>query len=162
MWAFFFSVDPQQAHLQSHLFLINSPSTLIPLQLVLGVTFHRILSFSTKVFSLKGQVFAPNQRLTRYLCFLMRPHQNVPLSFVQRFSSGPHLCFTRMVSFLWRCQRHKLDREANHGITSCLSSSPIPFLLTENSLPLLRVTPILPCLLRSGPFVSQLSFSLQV
>ena len=48
-----------------------------------------------------------------------------------------------MVSFLERYQYTKLERfhrAASHVITGCLSSFPIPLLLSEASLPLLRVT----------------------
>ena len=48
-----------------------------------------------------------------------------------------------MVSFPKRCQFIKLERlhrAASRAITGCLSSSPIPLLLSEASLPPLRVT----------------------
>ena len=45
-----------------------------------------------------------------------------------------------MVSFLKRYQFHQIGMPPPSTITGCLSSSPIPLLLTEASLPPLRVT----------------------
>ena len=63
---------------------------------------------------------------------------------VWRFSSAlSHLCFTRMVFFLKRSNFTKLERirrARSRAITGCLSSSPIPLLLSKVSLSPLRVT----------------------
>ena len=73
-----------------------------------------------------------------YLCFLMGPLQGVLLCSVQIFFSAPsHLRFTRMVSFSKRYQFYQIGTPPPTG---CLSFSPIPLLLTEASLPPLRVT----------------------
>ena len=68
----------------------------------------------------------------------------ITLSSVQIFSSAPsHLRFTQMVSFLKRYQYYQMERlhrAASRAITGCLSSSPIPILLSEASLLPLRVT----------------------
>ena len=55
--AFFFSVDPHQAHLQSNLFLFNSPLSFNFTPPFLVVTFDRTISFSKHVSSLKAKVF---------------------------------------------------------------------------------------------------------
>ena len=74
----------------------------------------------------------------------MGPLQGVPLCSVQIFSSAPsHLRFTRWFPFLSATNFTKLERlhqAASRAITDCLSSSPILLLLTEASLPPLRVT----------------------
>ena len=66
--ASFFSVDPHQAHFQSHFFLFKSRLYFNPVPTFLGVTFDRTLSFSKHVSSLKAKFFLV---LRLYLCFLM-------------------------------------------------------------------------------------------
>ena len=102
--ASFFSVDPHQANLQPNLLLLSFD----PTPIFLGVTFDRTLSFS--------KVLSTSQSLTLYLCFLMEPFYGVPFLSVQSFSSAPsHLCFTRMVSFLKRCQYHQIGMPPPSG-----------------------------------------------
>ena len=55
--AFFFSVDPHQAHLQPNLLLLGSRLRFNPTPTFLGVTFDRTLSFSKHVSSLKAKFF---------------------------------------------------------------------------------------------------------
>ena len=64
----------------------------------------------------------------------------LPFSSTQRLSSTrSHLRFTWTVSFLRFTKLENLHRAASRSITSFLSPSPITFLLTEVSLPPLRV-----------------------
>ena len=84
-----------------------------------------------------------SQGLTLYICFIMGPLQGVSLSssinrFFVTFSLTLH-----PDGFLSATNFTKLEclhRAVSRAITGCLSSSPIPLLLTKASLPSLRVT----------------------
>ena len=70
----------------------------------------------------------------------MGAHRRSPSLFCTNLFFGP---FSRTVSFPKRYQFHQLERlhrAASRAITGCLSSSPIPLLLSEASRPPLRVT----------------------
>ena len=99
----------------------------------------------------------PNMRLHRRpgLPLISRPHsvsllphgalQEVPLSFVLNFSLAvSHLNASRerfpFLSVTSISESKCLHRGASRAITGCLSSSLIPLLLSEVSLPSLRVT----------------------
>ena len=56
--ALFFSVDPQQAHLEPHLLLLNSRLRFNLTSTFLGVTVNRTLFFSKHVWSLNAKFFS--------------------------------------------------------------------------------------------------------
>ena len=121
--------------------MVNIPSEGVGF---LGVTFDRILSFSKHVSSLKAKFFP----CVKALCcisasswgpskkFLSVLHKSFLRSLLTYASPGwfPFLSATNITKL--EC----LHRAASCAITGCLSSSPIPLLLTEASLPPLRVT----------------------
>ena len=142
--ASFFSVDPHQANLQPNFFLLGCRLRFNPSPIFLGVSFERILSFFKHVSSLKAK-FVPRLKALRcisasswgpskeYLYLLYKAFLR-PL-FIY-FSPGwfPFLSVTNFTKL------ERLHRAASRAITGCLSSSPIPLLLSEASLPPLRVT----------------------
>ena len=142
--ASFFSVDPHQANLQLNLLLLGSRLRFNPTPSFLGVTFDRTLSFSKHVSSLKAKFFSrlkalrcisasswgPSKESLSLLCkSFLRPLLNYASPEWFRFLSA--INFTKL---------KRLHRAASCAITSCLSSSPIPLLLSEASLPPLRFT----------------------
>ena len=142
--ASFFSVDPHQANLQPNLLLLGSRLRFNPTPTFLGVTFDRTLSFSTHVSSLKAKFFP---RLKALGCIsasswgfskesLSVLYKSFLRSLLTYASPGwfPFLSATNITKL------ERLHRAASRAITGCLSSSPIPLLLTEASLPPLRVT----------------------
>ena len=85
-----------------------------------------------------------SQGLTLYLCFFLGPSKESLsvlyksfLRFLLTYASPGWFPFLS-ASNLTKLER--LHRAASRAITGCLSSSPIPLLLTEASLPPLRVT----------------------
>ena len=165
--ASFFSLNPHQANLQPILLLLDSCFRLNPTPTFLGVTVDSTLSFSKHVSSLKAKFFS---HLKALLC--------IPAS-----SWGPseESLFLLYTSFPWPLHTYaspgwfpflsatnftkleRLHRAASRSITSCLSSSPIAFLLSEASLPPLRVTLTqFTFYFMSGPFASQPLFLFQV
>ena len=122
--ASFFSVDPHQANLQPNL-LLGSRLRFNPTPTFLGVTFDRTLSFSKHVSSLKANFFP---RLKALLCISASSWGP------SKESLFPFLSATNLTRL------ERLHRAASRAITGCLSSSPIPVLLTEASLSPLRVT----------------------
>ena len=142
--ASFFSVDPHQANLQPNLLLLGSRLRFNPTPTFLGVTFDRTLSFSRHVSSLKAKFFP---RLKALRCIsasswgpskesLSVLYKSFLRSLLTYASPGwfPFLSATNITKL------ERLHRAASRAITGCLSSSPIPLLLTEASLPPLRVT----------------------
>ena len=140
----FISVDPHQANLQPNLLLLGSRLRFNPTPTFLGVTFDRTLSFSKHVSSLKATFFP---RLKALRCIsasswgpskesLSVLYKSFLRSLLTYASPGwfPFLSATNITKL------ERLHRAASRAITSCLSSSPIPLLLTEASLPPLRVT----------------------
>ena len=136
--ASFFSVDPHQANLQPNRLRFNPTPTF------LGVMFDRTLSFSKHVPSLKAKFF-PRLKVLRCICASSWGPSKESLSVLYKFflrylltyaSPGwfPFLSATNLTKL------ERLHRAASRAITGCLSSSPIPLLLTEASLPPLRVT----------------------
>ena len=137
-----FSVDPHQANLQPN--LLGSRLRFNPTPTFLGVTFDRTLSFSKHVSSLKAKFFPRLKALgcisasswgpsKESLSVLYKPFLRSLLTYA---SPGwfPFLSATNLTRL------ERLHRAASRTITGCLSSSPIPVLLTEASLPPLRVT----------------------
>ena len=142
--ASFFSVDPHQANPQPSLLLLGSRLRFNPTPNFVRVTFDCTLSFSEHVSSLKAKFFP---RLKALRCIsasswgpskesLSVRYQSFLRSLLTYASPGwfPFLNATNITKL--EC----LHRAASRAITGCLSSSPIPVLLTEASLPLLRVT----------------------
>ena len=131
-------MDHHQATLHPYLFLFNSHFRFNPNPTFLGVTFDRNLSFSKHVFSLKASSF---------LCSLLSlgaPLRSPFLFCIKLFFGllslilSPRWFPSLTVANITKLER--LRRAARRAITGCLSSSPIPLLLSEASLPLLRVT----------------------
>ena len=140
----FFSVDPHQANLQPNLLLLGSRLRFNPTSTFLGVTFDCTLSFSRHVSSLKAKFF-PRLKALRCISasswcpskeFLSVLYKSFLRSLLTYASPGwfPFLSATNITKL------ERLHRAASRAITGCLSSSPIPLLLTEASLPPLRVT----------------------
>ena len=140
-----FSVNPHQANLQSNLLLFNFRLRFSLTSTFLGVTFNRILSFSKRVSSLKAKFFARLKALRCISASSWGPSEDsLSLPFVQSLSSAhSHLCFTRLFFFLSFTNITKLERHhraVSLVISGCLSSSSIPFFLSEATIPPLRVT----------------------
>ena len=119
-------------------------SVSIQLPTFLGVTFDRTLSFSKHVSLLKAKFFP---RLKALRCIsasswgpskesLSVLYKSFLRSLLTYASPGwfPFLCATNLTKL------ERLHRAASRAITGCLSSSPIPMLLSEASLHPLRVT----------------------
>ena len=137
-------MDPHQANLQLNLLLLGSRLRFNPIPTFLGVTFDRTLSFSKHVSSLKAKFF-PRLKTLRCISASSWGPSKESLSVRYKFflrslltyaSPGwfPFLSATNLTKL------ERLHRAASRAITGCLSSSPIPLLLSETSLPPLRVT----------------------
>ena len=139
-----FSVDPHQANLQPNLLLLGSRLRFNPTPTFLGVTFDRTLSFSKHVSSLKAKFFP---RLKGLCCISVSSWgpSKESLSVLYKSFLRPLLTYASpgwfdffSVNNFTKLER--LHRAASRAITGCLSSSLIPLLLFEASLPPLRVT----------------------
>ena len=142
--ASFFSVDPHQANLQPNLLLLGSRLRFNPTPTFLGVTFDRTLSFTKHVSLLKAKFF-PRLKALRCISASSWGPSKESLSVLYKSFLRPLLTYTspRWFPFLSATNLTKLERlhrAASRAITGCLSSSPIPLLLTEASLPPLQVT----------------------
>ena len=138
--ASFFSVDPHQANL----FLLGPRLRFNPTPTFLGVTFDRTLSFSKHISLLKAKFFP---RLKALRCISASPWHPSKESLSVLYKSFLQPLFTYAspgwFPFLSAINLTKLERlhqAASRPITGCLLSSPIPLLLSEASLPPLRVT----------------------
>ena len=139
-----FSVDPHQANLQPNLLLLGSRLCFIPTPTFLGVTFDRTVSFSKHVSSLKTKFF-PRLKALRCISASSWGPSKESLSVLYKSFLRPLLTYASpgWFPFLSATNITKLEclhRAASRAITGCLLSSPIPLLLTEASLPPLRVT----------------------
>ena len=142
--ASFFSVDPHQANHQSNLLLLGSHFRFNSTPTFLGVTFDRTLSFSKHTSWLKAKFFPCLKALRCISASSWGPSKEslsvLYKSFLRSLliyaSPGwfPFLNATNLTKL------ERLHRAANRAITGCLSSSPIPLLLTEAFLSPLRVT----------------------
>ena len=137
--ASFFLVDPHQANLQPNLLLLGSRLRFNPTPTFLGVTFDRTLSFSKHVALLKAKFF-PRLKALRCISVSSWGPSKESLSVLYKSFLWPLLTYTSpgWFPFLsatnftkWECLR----RAASRAITGCLSSSPIPLLLSKASLP---------------------------
>ena len=138
-----FSVNPHQANLQPTLLLFSSLLHFNPTPTFLGVTFDCTLFFSKHVSSLKAKFFAD---LTALCCISTSSwgssKEALSLSLLYKAFIWHLLTYVspRWFPFVSVTNITKLERlyhMASRAITGCLSSSPIPFLLFEDSLPLL-------------------------
>ena len=142
--ASFFSVDPHQANLQRDLLLLGFCFRFNPTPTFLGVTFDRTLSFSKHVSSLKAKFF-PRLKVLRCIPASSLGPSKESLSVLYKsflrllltHASPGWFPFLSATNFT---KLERLHRAASRAITGCLSSSPIPLLLVEASLPPLRVT----------------------
>ena len=142
--ASFFSVDPHQANLQPRFLLLNSRLRFNPTPTFLGATFERTLSFSKHVSSLKAKFF-PRLKALRCISASSSGPSKKSLSLLYKALLRPLLTYAspRRFSFLSVSNITKLERlhrAASRAITGCLSSPPIPLLLSEAFLPSPRVT----------------------
>ena len=141
--ASFFSVDPHQANLQPNLLLLGSRLRFNPTPTFLGVTFDRTLSFSKHVSLMKAKFFTCLKALRCISASSWGPSKEslsvLYKAFLQSLltyaSPGwfPFLSATNIIKL------ERLHRATSRAITDCLSSFPISLLLTEASLPPLRV-----------------------
>ena len=142
--ACFFSVDPHQANLQPNLLLLGSRLRFNPAPTFLGVTFDRTVSFSKHVSSLKAKFF-PRLKALRCISAYSWDPSKESLSLLYKsflwslLTYAPPRWFPSLsVTNITKLER--LHRAASRAISGCLSPSPIPVLLSEASLPSLRVT----------------------
>ena len=141
--ACFFSVDPHQAHLQPNLLLLGSHFCFNPTPIFLGVTFDRTLSFCKHVSSLEAQFF-PRLKALRCISASSWGPTKESLSLLYKAFLRSLLTYasSRWFPFLSATNITKLERlhrAASRAITGCLSSFDNPLLLSEASLPPLRV-----------------------
>ena len=136
-------MDPHQANLQPNLLLLGSRLCFNPTPTFLGVTFDRTLSFFKHVSSLKGKFF-PRLKALRCISASSWGPSKESLSVLYKSFLRSLLTYASpgwfpflSVSNITKLER--LHQAASRAITSCLSSSPIPLLLSETSLPPLRV-----------------------
>ena len=139
-----FSVDPHQDNLQLSLLLLGSRLRFNPIPILFGVTFDRTLSFSKHASSLKAKFF-PRLKALRCISASSWGPSKETLSVLYKSFLRPLLTYASPgwfpflgVTIIAKLER--LHRAASRAITGCLSSSPIPLLLSEASLPPLRVT----------------------
>ena len=137
-------MDPHQANLQPNLLLLSSRLHFNPTPTFLGVTFDHTLSFSKHVSSLKVKFF-PRLKALRCISACSWGPSKESLSVLYKSFLQPLLTYASPGWFPFLSSTNitkleRLHRAASHAITGCLSSSPIPLLLTEASLPPLRVT----------------------
>ena len=141
----FFSVDPHQANLQLNLLLLGSSLRFNPTTTFLGVTFDCTFSFSNHVSSLKTKFF-PRLKALRCISASSWDPSKESLSLLYNSFLRPLLIYASpgWLPFLSATNFTKLERlhrAASRAITGCLSSCPILLLLTEASLPPVRVYP---------------------
>ena len=137
-------MDPHQANLLPNLLLLGSRLRFNPTPTFLGVTFDRTLSFAKHVSSLKARFFPRLKALPCISASSWGPskeslsvlYKSFLRSLLTYASPGwfPFLSATNITKL------ERLHRAASRTITGCLSSSPIPLLLSEASHPPLRVT----------------------
>ena len=137
-------MDPHQANLQPNLLLLGYRLRFNSTPTFLGVTFDRTLSFSKHVSSLKAKFF-PRLKAIRCISASSWGPSKKSLSVLYKsflrslltYASPGWFPFLSDTNFT---KLERLHRAASRAITGCLSSSPIPLLLSEASLPPLRVT----------------------
>ena len=132
-------MDPHQANLQPNLLLLSSHLHFNPTPTFLGVTFDHTLSFSKHVSSLNTKFFPCLKVLRCISASSWGPSkESLPVLYKSFLWSLFTYASPRWFPFLSTTNLTKLERlhqAASHAITGCLSSSPIPLLLSEASLP---------------------------
>ena len=140
----FFSVDPHQANLQPNLLLLGFHLRFNPTPTFPVVTFDRTLSFTKHVSSLKAKFFPRLKALRCISASSWGPSKEslsvLYKSFLRLFLTYASPGWFPFLSATNFTKLERLYRAAIRAITGCLSSSPIPLLLSEASLPPLRVT----------------------
>ena len=136
--------SPHQSNLQPNLLLLGSRLRFIPTPTFLGVTFDRTLSFAKHVSLLKAKFF-PRLKALRCVSASSWGPSKESLSllykaFLRPLLTSPSPGWFPFLSAINLTKLERLHRAASRAITGCLSSSPIPLLLTKASLPPLRVT----------------------
>ena len=142
--ASFFSMDLHQANLQPNLLLLGSCLRFNPTPTLFGVTFDRTLSFSKYASSLKDKFF-PRLKTSRCISASSLSPSKESLSVLYKAFLRPLFTYTSPGWFPFLgvtniTKLERLHRAASGAITGYLSSSPIPLLLSEASLPPLLVT----------------------
>ena len=137
-------MDPHQANLQPNLLLLGSRFRFNPTPTFLGVTFDRTLSFSKHVSLVKAKIFPRLKALCCISASSWGPSKE-SLSLLYKSFLWPLLTYALPRWFLFLSTTNStilehLHRAASRVITGCLSSSPIPLLLSKASLPPLQVT----------------------
>ena len=137
-------MDFHQANLQPNLLLLGSRLRFNPTPTFLGVTFDHTLSFSKHASSLKAKLF-PRLKALRCISASSCGPSKESFSLLYKSFLRPLLTHASpgwfpFVSVTNLTKLERLHRAASRAITGRLSSFPIPLLLTEASLPLLRVT----------------------
>ena len=143
--ASFFSLDPHHANLQRNLLFFNSRLRFNSTSTVLVVTFDRTLFFSKHVSLLKAKFYPRLKALRCISAFSWGPSKE-SLSLLDKAFLRPLLTYASpgwfpFLSVTNITKLERLHRAAIRTITGYLSSSPIPPLLSEASLPPQRVTP---------------------
>ena len=137
--ASFFSVDSHEANL----LLLGFRLRFNPTPTFLGVTFDRTLSFSKHVSSLKAKFF-PRFKALRCISASSWGPSKKSLSVLYKSFLRPLFTYASpgwfpFLSVTNITKLKRLHQAASRTITGCLSSSPIPLLLSKASLPPLRV-----------------------
>ena len=136
-------MDPHQANLQPILLLLGSRLRFNPTPAFLGVTFDYTVSFSKHVSSLKAKSFPRLKALRCIFASSWGPSKEFLsvlyksfLRLLLTYASPGWFPFLSATNFTKLERLHRADSRA---ITGWLSSSPIPLLLLETSLPPIRV-----------------------
>ena len=137
-------MDPHHANLQPNLLLFGSHLGFNPTPTFPGVTFDCTLSFYKHVSSLKAKFFPRLKALHCISASSWGPSKE-SLSLLYKSFLRPLLTYASPGRFPFLSATNitkleRLHRAASRAITGCLSSSSIPLLLSEASLPTLRVT----------------------
>ena len=144
--ASFSSVDLHQVNPQPNLFLLGSRLRFNHTPTFLVVTFDRTLSFSRHVSSLKAKFLPRLKALRRISASSWGPSKDSLFLFCINLFFRLLLTYATpgWFPFLNVTNLTKLERlhlAASRAITGCFWSSPIPLLISEASLPPLRMTP---------------------
>ena len=139
-----YSVDPHQANFQPNLLLLKSRLRFNPTRSFLGVIFDRTFSFTKHVSSLKAKFF-PRLKALRCISASSWGPSKESLSVLYKAFLRSLLTYASpgwfpFLSATNLTKSERLHRAASRAISGCLSSSPIPLLLSEASLLPLRVT----------------------
>ena len=132
-------MDPHQAHLQPNFLLLGFRLHFNPTPTFLGVTFDHTLFFSKHVSSLKAKFFP----CIKVLCCISASSwgpskESLSLlykAFLQPLLPNPSLRWFPFLSITKITKLECLHLAASRAITGCHSSSSIPLLLSEASLP---------------------------